>query len=42
MDSTKNYEEIKSEHLNLQEANAYLIPIKTQCTCKLEDDISMI
>lgn len=23
--STKNYEEIKSEHFNLQEANTYLI-----------------
>lgn len=42
MYSTQNYEEIKSEHFNLQEANAYLIYIKTQYICQLEDDISMI
>lgn len=38
----KDYEEIKSEHFNLQEANAYLIYIKTLCICQLKDDISVI
>lgn len=42
MYSAKNYEEIKSEHFDVQEANAYLIYIKTQCICQLEDDISVI
>lgn len=41
MYSTKNYEEIKSEHFNLQEANAYLIHIK-RMYLPIRDDIAMI